>query len=539
MFEENYKLWINDKSISFSDKNKIKCMSKKAKTEAFYKNLEFGTAGIRGIMGLGSAKINKYTISKITKGFANYLNKKYKNPSVVIAYDTRHNSKDYAILSALILNYNNIKTYLFDEYTSTPELAFAVRYLKCDAGIVITSSHNAKIYNGYKIYNKLGSQVVYPEDKEICEEIDKIKSFDIKKSRITNKLLVCVPKDEKIAFLDENKKCLINESLLSKYGDKITVTYSSLHGVGLKPFLKLLNDYNINCSVVKKQSKYDGNFTYAKEPNPEYLNNYDLAIKNAKRNKSDIIILTDPDADRVGIMIKDKLGFRLLSGNLVGCLFAYYILNNSILHRDNYIVKSIVSSNMINKMCSKYNIKLKEVLTGCKNIAYEKQKDEKNYLFGYEESLGYVFDINIYDKNGFSSSLFILEILAYCKSKNITINDYINKMYKDIGYFYDSAKSFEFSGTTGIDKMNKIMELLRKDELKIKYKEKIDYNNKTNKLKTNAIKYIFGNNTFLVIRPSGTEPKIKLYFEAYDKESVIALNKLETLKKEVLKLFKF
>lgn len=539
MVEESYKLWITDKNISLSDKRKIKKMSKSKKEESFYKNLEFGTAGIRGIMGLGSAKINKYTISKITKGLANFLNKKYKNPSVVIAYDTRHNSKDYALLSALILNKNNIKTYIFDEYTSTPELAFAVKYLKCDAGIVITSSHNSKKYNGYKVYNKLGSQVVYPDDEEIKNEINKINSFDIEKERINNSLYNIVPKIEKKEFLKENKKCLINESLLQKYGKTLNLTYSSLHGVGLKPFLALLKDYNINCSIVKKQSKYDGNFPYAKEPNPEYLFNYDLAIKNAKKNKSDIIILTDPDADRVGIMIKDKLGYRLLSGNLVGCIFTYYIVTNSLLKKDNYIVKSIPTSNMIDAICDKYNIKLKEVLTGCKNIAYEKQKNEKDYLFGFEESLGYMFNIDIYDKNGFSSSLFILEILSYCKNKKISLGAYINKMYKDIGYYYDSSFSLEFDGVDGMNRMNKIMENFRNNVITLpKYKKKIDYLEKTNDLKTNALKYFFDDDTFLVIRPSGTEPKIKLYFESFDKNSSISLDKLEILKNNILNQLK-
>ena len=538
MNNENYKKWLSDKYITNSDKRKIKLMSKKNKEESFYKELEFGTAGIRGIMGLGSAKINKYTIGRVTLGLSNYLNKKYKEPSVVISYDTRHNSKDFALLSALILNYNNIKVYLFDEYASTPETAFAVKYLNCDAGIVITSSHNEKIYNGYKVYNRLGSQIVYPEDKMILDEINKIDNFEIKKARVTNNLLKCVPKRERIAFLEENKKGLINENLLFKYGNDIKVTYSSLHGVGLKPITKLFKNYNVNYNIVKKQSTFDGNFPYAKKPNPEIIENYDLAIKSAKKHDSDLIILTDPDADRVGIMIKDNLGYKLLSGNLIGCLFTYYILNNSVLNKDNYIVKSIVSSNMINKMCKKYNIKLKEVLTGCKNIAYEKEKDSDNYLFGFEESLGYMLDIDVNDKNGFSSSLFILEILSYCKSKNISLNDYINKMYKKIGYYYDKTVSIEFDGIDAKEKVNKIMNLLRNNKLEFTYKDKIDYLDKNDNLKTNAIKYIFENNSYLMIRPSGTEPKIKLYFESFDKNSINALNNLEITKYTVLNMIK-
>lgn len=540
MIEKRYKEWLNSDVITKGDKNKLKKMNKKEKEEAFYTDLEFGTAGIRGIMGLGTAKINKYTIGKVTVGFANYINKKYKNGSVVIAYDTRKNSYDFAMQAALILNYNNIKTYLFDEYTSTPELSFAIKYLKATNGIVITSSHNSKIYNGYKVYNEFGSQVVYPDDEEIINEVNKINDLNlIKKAKINNNLFNIVPEEEKVAFLEENKRCLINETLINKYGNRIKITYSSLHGVGIKPMTKLLKSYNLNFSIVKKQCKYDSKFTTAPEPNPEYKDVFNLAIKNAKRFDSDVIFLTDPDADRIGIMIKDKLGYRLLNGNLVGILFSYYIVTNSRLNKNNYLVRSLPSSMMVDAIAKKYKIKIKEVLTGCKNIAVEKEKDELNYLFGYEESLGYVFNIDINDKNGFTSTIFFIELLCYCKSKKITISDYIEIMYKDIGYYYDYSTSIVFEGINGKEKMNNLMNNLRNNIIEMPlYKEKIDYISRNDNLKTNALKYIFVDNSYLVIRPSGTEPKIKLYFGSFDTDSTKSLNNLETIKNRVIPLFK-
>lgn len=539
MIEERYNEWLNSEFIDKKDKEILKNMNKKEIEESFYKLLEFGTAGIRGEMGLGTCKMNKYTIGKVTIGLAKYLNKKYKNPSVVVAFDTRNNSEDFAKETCRILNYYKIKTYLFDEYTSTPELAFAVKYLNCSSGIVITSSHNGKIYNGYKVYNNLGSQIVHPEDDLIIKEINSLKEIEkLTLAPLNNDLFKFVSEKEKEAFLNENKKALVNENLLKKYGKDIKVTYSSLHGVGLKPMKKLFDYYNINYNLVDEQCDFNGNFPFASEPNPEIIENYDLAIKYAKENNSDIIILSDPDADRIGVMIKENDEYKFLNGNMIGILFTYYVVTNNKLNKDNFIVRSLPSSLMVDAIAKKYNIKLKEVLTGCKNIAFEKEKDEKNYLFGYEESLGYVFNIDVNDKNAFSSALALLEIMSYCLDKNITISEYIEKMQEDVGYYIDEAKSIFFKGIEGKDKMDKLMNDLRNDQINIKYTKKIDYLNREDNLKTNALKYFFENDSYLTIRPSGTEPKLKLYFGAANNDKNICKNNLKRIINDIIPLLK-
>ena len=532
---EKYLDFLNSKIVSKSDKKILKKMKKSEIIESFSNDLTFGTAGIRGVMGLGTSKINEYIIEKVTLGLANYLNKNYENPSVVIGYDTRNNSKKFALCAALVLNYNNITTYLFDNYASTPEVSYLVKKLKTSSGIVITSSHNSKIYNGYKVYNHLGSQIVSPEDAKILKEINKITSLDmINKEKVNNKYFKLVDNEYRNKFIKENKRCLINDTLITKYSNTLNITYTSLNGVGIMLMKKIFDEYKIKVNYVKKQCIYDGNFKTCENPNPELNEVYDLAIKTAKRNNSDIIIASDPDADRIGIMIKDKLGYRRLSGNMVGIIFTYYILNNSKLHKDHYIVRSLPTSTMVDALAKKYNVKVKEVLTGCKNIAAQKEKDEKNYLFGFEESLGYMFNIDINDKNSYSSLLFFIEILCYLKSKNMSLNDYINKIYKEVGYYYDLSENIKYDGLNSINKMNKIMDDLRNDKIIFPlYKEKIDFLNRK-ELKTNAIKYIFNDQTSLIIRPSGTEPKIKLYFTSFDKEPTKSLEKMESLKKRVL-----
>lgn len=540
---EKYNEWLNDKNISDEDKNILKNMSNEEIESAFNEDLEFGTAGIRGIMGLGTNRINKYTIGKVTVGLANYLNKHKKNPSVVIAYDTRNNSKDFAYDSALILNYYGIKTYIFDDVRSTPELSFAVKYLNCTSGIVITSSHNPKEYNGYKVYNENGGQITSPEDDLIINEVNSITSFEnIKKAPLNNELFNVVGIEADDEFMKENEKAIINKDLLEKYAKNIKITYSSLHGVGLKPVLEVFNKYNITYNIVKEQCTYDGNFKYAPEPNPEYEKNYDLAIKYAKEIDSDIIIETDPDADRIGVMIKENDNYKMLSGNILGCIFAYYILSNGHYIDNSYIIRSIVSSPMVDSIAKKYGFNIIEVLTGCKNIASKKGEILKNgneYLFGFEESLGYMFNIDINDKNSISSILVLIEILCYCKSENISLNDYIIKIYEEFGYYLEETLSFTFKDINGKEKIKKYMEDFRNNVITFKNKNyvKKDYNDEVGDINTNALKYTFDDNSWIMLRPSGTEPKIKIYLGVVSNEYKNAKTKLEDMKNEVKFIF--
>lgn len=537
---EKYNEWLNDKNIKETDKEILKNMSEEEIKQNFNDNLEFGTAGIRGIMGLGTNNINEYTIGKVTVGLANYLNKNFTNPSVVIAYDTRINSKDYAKNVALILNYYGIKTYLFKDYTSTPELSFSVKYLKCTSGIVITSSHNPKEYNGYKVYNSLGGQIVHPEDDLIINEINNVTDFSlIKYAQINNDLFNYVNDEVHEAFLLENEKAICNKNLIKEYANKINITYSSLHGVGIKVAEKLLNKYNFNYNIVEEQCTYDGNFTTAPEPNPEYEKNYELAKKYAYENNSDIIILTDPDADRVGAMIKTYNGYKMINGNVLGALFTNYILNNKKLTDDSYIVKSIVSTPIVNEIAKKHNIKCYDVLTGCKNIADKRNElENKEYIFGFEESLGYMFDINVNDKNGFSSMLSLLEIVCYCKSINITLEEYIDNIYKEYDYYLEETLSFVYKEINGKQIIKQYMSDFRNNKISFENVINIvDYSKVDGKLNTNAIKYEFDDKSWVIIRPSGTEPKIKIYLGVIEKNNEEAKTKLSILKEKISKIF--
>lgn len=531
---DKYNEWLNSEYINEKDKEILKNMSKDEIEESFYEDLSFGTAGIRGKMGLGTNRINKYTIGKVTVGLSNYLNKKYNNPSVVIAYDTRNNSNEFAIDTALILNYYGIKTYLFKDVTSTPELSYSVKYLNANAGIVITSSHNSKEYNGYKVYNSLGGQIVPPEDDLIISEVNNINSFElIKKAPLNNELFNYVDDNEHISFINENKKVIINKNLIDKYSSDIKITYSSLHGVGLNTILEILNDLNFNnYNIVKEQCTFDGNFPTSPEPNPEYIENFDLSIKYAKENDSDIILMTDPDADRIGVMYKNNNNeYELINGDLLGVIYAYYIVNNKEIKDNSYMIRSIVTSPFIDKIAKDKNIDIYEVLTGCKNIANKRNElSNKNYVFGYEESLGYMFDIDINDKNGFSSSICMLEILCFCKDNNITLEDFINNIYKEYGYNFKETLNFVSNNINYKEIINNLMNKFRNKELNFNENYILkDYLNEEEWGRTNALKYIFDDDAYIMIRPSGTEPKIKIYIGTCNIDKDIAKTRLNNL----------
>ena len=531
---DKYDEWLNSEYINENDKEILKNMSKDEIEDAFFTDLTFGTAGIRGIMGLGSNRINKYTIGKVTVGLSNYLNKNFNDPSVVIAYDTRNNSKDYAYDTAFILNYYGIKTYIFTDFTSTPELSFAVKYLNCTSGIVITSSHNSKEYNGYKVYNSLGGQIVPPEDDLIIKEINDITDFkSIKKAPLNNELFNIVNDDVHEAFLNENINAIINRDLFNSYSNEIKITYSSLHGVGLKTTKELFKKLNLNdYCIVDEQCTYDGNFPTCPNPNPEIKENFNLSIKIAKENNSDIILITDPDADRLGVMYKDSNNeYTLINGDLLGALFSYYIVNNSKINDNSYMIRSIVTSPLIDKIGKRKNIKTYEVLTGCKNIANKRNKlNNENYLFGYEESLGYMFNINVNDKNGFSSMLVMIEILCYCKKQNISLNDYLEEIYKENGYLLNHTICFTCNDINFKEKIDNLMNKFRNKELTFNENYKIeDYLNRVGENNTNALKYIFDDESWIIIRPSGTEPKIKVYIGVCTNNKILSQNRLNYL----------
>lgn len=526
---EKYNYWLNSEFLSKEDKEILENMSDDEIEESFAKDLEFGTAGIRGIMGIGTNRLNTYNIGRVTLGLANYLNKHYPKASVVIGYDTRHNSREFAFRTALVLNNEGIKTYIFKDITSTPSVSFAVKYLKATSGIVITSSHNAKIYNGYKVYNNKGGQIVPPEDDLIIKEVNSITDYNlIKEAPLNNPLFNYIEEEVEEEFNNENEKVIINKELLDEYSGKLKVTYTSLHGTGIRVVPFIFEKYGIRYNLVNEQCKIDPDFTYAPEPNPEYEFNYDLAKKYAKELDSDVIISSDPDSDRMGVLYKDKNEYKMLSGNQIGTIFTYYLLNNLKIVKDNYIVRSIVSTSIVDEIADYYNAKVVEVLTGCKNIAKVKENDPDNYLFGFEESLGYMFNINVNDKNTFSATISLIEILCYLKSKNMTLGDYLEEIYQKFGYYETSTESVIYEGIDGTNKMKEIMDKLRKENI-FNEQEKIDYLSRKDDLKTNAIKFIMNEEEYFIIRPSGTEPKIKLYFIVKNNNHQDALYNLNEL----------
>ena len=532
---EKYHEWLNSEFVSGEDKQILADMSDEEIEEAFCKELEFGTAGIRGIMGIGTNRMNTYNIGRVTLGLANYLNKHYPNPSVVIGYDTRHNSRKFAFKTALVLNHEGIKTYIFRDVTSTPEVSFAVKYLKTTSGIVITSSHNPKEYNGYKVYNNKGGQIVAPEDDEIIKEVKSIKDFNIiKEAPINNPLFNYLDKDIDEEFNEENEKVIIDRGLIERNASKLKITYTSFHGTGIRVMPFILEKYGIRYNLVNEQCKIDPDFTYAPEPNPEYEFNYDLAKEYAKELDSDIILSSDPDSDRMGVLYKSDDDYKMLTGNMIGAVFAYYLLSNKKIVKGNYIVRSIVSTSLVDKIADYNNAKVIEVLTGCKNIAKVKENDPDNYLFGFEESLGYMFNINVNDKNAFSSAISLIEILCYLKENGKTLEEYIEEICSKYGYYETKTDSITYKGIDGPEKMADIMDKLRNSNI-FNEQEKIDYKNRKDDLKTNALKFIMNKNEYFMIRPSGTEPKIKVYYIVNDKNLELAKTRLNKLISTVTK----
>ena len=530
MYKENYEKWLE--FVSPEDKEIMLNMSEEEKRDSFTDTLSFGTAGIRGIMGIGTSKLNIYNIGMIMAGYASYLLKKNENPAVVIGYDTRNNSYKFGLECALVLNAYGIKTYLFKDVASTPLVSFATKKMNLDGGIVITSSHNEYIYNGVKIYNLFGGQLMPSEADLLLEEISKLDGYkSVKKAPQNNELFEYVNDLIIYEFNDENEKVFINKDLVKEYGKDIRVTYSSLHGVGIYTVPNIFEKYNVKYNLVGEQCVIDPMFTYAPKPNPEILDNWNLPIEYAKKNNSDIIIETDPDSDRVGLMVKNNNDYEYIDGNTLGVIFLYYIVNNSNYFKK-YVVKSIVTTDLVDKICQEHHIRLKEVLTGCKNIAYEKINDPDNYLFGYEESLGYMFNIDVNDKNSFSSINMILEIMCYLKKNNMTLIDYLNEIYTKYGYY--ACKTLDIKANTK-DDVDKIMSSLRDNKL-FDYDKKIDYL-KEKENNTNALKFIINDNEYFMVRPSGTEPKIKIYYIVNDISYLDAQNRLNSLVNRMNQIF--
>ena len=527
--------------------------------ERFHSDLEFGTGGIRGLMGIGSNRINKYTISKFTQGLADHLNKtfKKKQKTLIIAYDNRRNSKFFSNEVAKVLSANNFNVILFDDVRPTPLLSFSIRHFSADGGIMITASHNPPEYNGYKVYNSFGGQIVPPDDKKISESIKKLNFNQIKWDNNKSKVKIIDDNFDKIYF----KKIILNSVLEKKNREKLKIVYSSLHGTGIKSIPPLLNEAGYkDINLVENQCFINENFLNTNSSNPEDKSAFEQTILLADKINGEIIITTDPDADRLGVGVRDfKKKWILLNGNQLMVLFLSFLLERKEFKKENFFVSTtLVSSPLFEKIAKKNKIECKLCHTGFKWIADVIEKEnKKTFLCGGEESFGFLYGNEVRDKDAASASLLFCDMFSFLKSKGETVISYLIEIYKDYGFYYDKLYTITKKGRKGSAEIKKQIELLRLNPPKTiadiniskidDYKTGLSYlkTGKTKKLdlpKTNLIIYYLEDNSRISVRPSGTEPKIKFYINLYseynntfdlNKES----NKLEKKVKQIIKHF--
>ena len=537
-YEKRYNEWINSKVIDEESKKELlEIKGNESEIEdRFYKDLEFGTAGLRGVIGIGTNRMNKYTVTKATQGLANYIIKQgMQDRGVAIAYDCRNMSKEFSEETALCLNANGIKTYRFEDLRPTPELSFAVRELGCIAGIVITASHNPPEYNGYKVYWEDGAQIVEPTDKEIIAEVNNVTDFATiktmdKEEAIKKGLYNAIGKEIDDRYIEELKKLIVNQEAINKMQKDIKIVYTPLHGTGNMPVQRILKEIGFeNVYIVKEQEKPDGNFPTVSYPNPEDSKAFVLALKLAKEVDADIILANDPDADRLGIYVKDtKTGeYIQFNGNMTGNLVCEYILSqkkaNGTLPENGAVIKTIVSSNMTDSIAKEYGVKLFSTLTGFKNIAkiIRGFEEEKTYdcLFSYEESYGCIIGTHARDKDGIVAVMTVCEAVAYYKMQGSTLCHEMQEMYKKYGYYKEKQMSITLKGIEGAEEIKKMMENMRNNPAKeisglkvisfgdYQKQEIIDMNGnkqETGLPKSNVLYYDLEKNAWVCVRPSHT-----------------------------------
>lgn len=564
-YKKKYLSWTENSYFDDLDKIDLKKIAGNEQEikERFYKDLEFGTGGLRGIIGIGTNRINKYIVRKISQGLADFINKKpVKNKSVSIAYDSRLYSQEFAREAALVLNANGIKSYLFDELHPTPVLSFAVRYLNCCAGIVITASHNPKEYNGYKVYWDDGAQVIAPIDREIVECVNKVTDFSeiklISEDEAVKKgLFELVGKEIDDEYINKLKEQRINLDL----EHDLNIVYTPLNGTGNKLVRRILKESGFNnVYVVEEQEKPDPEFKTIGIPNPENPKAFDLALKLGHEKNADIVLATDPDADRIGVAIKNKNNeYEFLTGNMTGILLLEYILSQKKrLNRmpiNPVVISTIVSSRLAKIIAQEYNTEYIDVLTGFKYIANEIKKfeGEKSFVFGFEESYGCLAGTHARDKDAIVAAMLICEMADYYKEKNLNLLEVLDNIYKKYGYQREKLLSFELKGLDGLEKIKKIMSDLREHGLKevagLKIKSLSDYKsgikknfdgeeNELSLPKSDVVYFELEDKSWICVRPSGTEPKLKIYFGATGKDLSEANKKLDLISDDFLKKVK-
>ena len=548
--------WLNgpyDEETKKEIKALLDAGNEKELTDAFYRDLEFGTGGLRGIMGVGTNRMNKYTVGVATQGLANYILKQggsdYK---VAIGYDSRNNSDVFSHAAAEILSSNGIKVYLYDDIHPISLLSYAVRSLGCIAGIVVTASHNPKEYNGYKVYWTDGAQVIPPHDKNIIDEVLKVKPEEVKMGDASK--VTIIGKDIEDKYMNDLMGYLVNPDIIKKHHD-IKIVYTPIHGSGYKMVPMALRKAGFtNLTTMEGAQPPNGNFPTVESPNPENPEALKIAVDKAKEIGAELVMGTDPDCDRMGCALLTKDGsYMYLTGNQIGSIMAYYLITNKKNVKSPFIVKTIVTTELARAIADANNVKIYDVLTGFKWIADVIERDkEGTYLFGFEESFGYCINSNVRDKDGVSSCLMLAEVLAYCKENNMTLADYLESIYEKYGYFYEETISITKKGADGAKAIADLMTYYRnnlpkeisgvKVESISDYEKKEVYDNTGKKInditlpKSNVLQYILEDKTKITIRPSGTEPKIKFYFEVCVKESkdkrlAVAKEKVANFKK--------
>lgn len=541
--KEKFEYWC-----SFDEETKKELQSitdEKEIEDRFYKDLEFGTGGLRGIMGAGPNRMNKYTIAKATKGYADYLKSKIQGEiSVAIAYDSRNNSQYFSQVAAGVLASNGIKVYIYDTLMPTPVLSFTARHLGCNGGIVLTASHNPKEYNGYKIYDEKGCQLVPQFASQVIEFVNAVtdlKSVEVMdfNAGVRSGKITIIGEEILEEFLKEVKK----QSIYEEKSD-LKIVYTALHGTGNIPVRKAL--FGMNVSIVQSQELPDGNFSTVRSPNPEEKDALTIAIEQAKEENADLVLGTDPDCDRVGTAVLHNGEYVLITGNQMGALLVDFVLSNKkdTLNEKSTLVKTIVTSEVGADIARKYGLNIVDTLTGFKYIGdqigkYEENGD-KEFVIGYEESYGYLVGTHARDKDAVVSSMLICQMAAFHKNNGRTLIDALNKIYAEYGFYLDALDTFVLKGKDGAEKIQSIMTNMRENGKSLfdNIKNVLDYSKGIDGLpKENVLKYTFTDGSWIAVRPSGTEPKLKVYYSMCGETREIATEKLEKiraiLKKEI------
>lgn len=566
MYKEKYNEWINSDIINEEIKNELRNIKDEKEIEdRFYKDLDFGTGGLRGIIGAGNNRMNVYTVSKATQGFANYLNESFENPSVAVAYDSRNMSKEFATAAALTLCANGVKVFLYESLRPTPVLSFAVRHLNCKGGIVVTASHNPKQYNGYKVYDEFGGQVTDEKANKIISLVNDVKDFSMIKNMseeeaLNKGLLVYIGEDVDKAYIDEVKNLTIRKELVKEKAKDLKIIYTPIHGSGNIPVRRVLSELGYsNVKVVKEQEEPNGNFPTAPYPNPEMPQVFELALEMAKQESPDIIFGTDPDCDRIGVVVKESNGeFKVLTGNQTGLLLTHYVLSalkeTNSLPENGVVIKTIVTTEGARKIAEDFGIELMDVLTGFKYIGEKirefRESGDKKYLFGFEESYGYLAGEFVRDKDAVIASMLIAEMTLYYKEQGMSLYEALINLYEKYGFYKETLISIELEGKEGQEKIASCIDALRNSSIEsvdgVKVSTKLDYKlslEESNGVKSeiklpksNVLKYILEDGSSFVVRPSGTEPKMKIYLAVKGSSLENAESEIERFKSKVMEI---